>query len=100
MKQQNLNSKKFIAYLIADSTWTFTLLAGLFWLKQILEDSNSAAIASQAGLASLLFAIVLVKGFIQAGYIGSQAWLDKYVKIAELAADKIDDDDTEEKIQQ
>jgi hypothetical protein len=94
----NLNSKKFIAYMVADVTWTGLLLAGLYWLKVILEAEGGAAVVSQAGLVSLLFTMTIVKGFVQAGYIGSQAWLDKYVKVAEIAADKLDgDDDTEEK---
>lgn len=94
----NLNSKKFIAYMVADVTWTGLLLAGLYWLKVILESEGGAAVVSQAGIVSLLFTMTIVKGFVQAGYIGSQAWLDKYVKVAEIAADKFDgDDDTEEK---
>ena len=95
----NLNSKKFIAYMVADVTWTGLLLAGLYWLKVILENEGGAAVVSQAGIVSLLFTMTIVKGFVQAGYIGSQAWLDKYVKVAEIAAGKLDgdDDDTEEK---
>ena len=94
----NLNSKKFIAYMVADVSWTGLLLAALYWLKVILENEGGAAVVSQAGIVSLLFTMTIVKGFVQAGYIGSQAWLDKYVKVAEIAADKLDgDDDTEEK---
>jgi len=96
--KSNLNSKKFIAYMAADATWTGLLGAGLYWLKAILESEGGAAVVSQAGIVSLLFAMTIVKGFIQAGYIGSQTWLDRYLKVAEIAADKFDgDDDTDEK---
>lgn len=86
----NLNSKKFIAYMVADTTWTLTLLVGLYYLKVILLADNGAVIVSQAGILTLLLSIVLTKGFIQVGYIGSQAWLDRYLKLASVATNKPD----------
>jgi len=68
-----LQSKKFIAYLIADLGWKITFLVILFHSKSKLDYYTF----------SLLVTLVIVSGFIQVGYILGQAALDKYVKATE-----------------
>ena len=69
-----LSSKKFIAYLIAEMTWKLILLV-------ILLRHEPATIAR-----TWIIGIVIVAGFIEAGYIGGQVWLDRYVKVAASVA--------------
>jgi len=71
-----LTSKKFVAFLVADIT--SKILAGLvlFWGKDAIEHQVWA----------IMLAIIIVSGFVEAGYIIGQGSLDKFTKIAELAA--------------
>jgi len=66
-----LDSKKFVAYLIADLGWTGLLGYGVYAKMDW----------------SLLMAMVITKGFVQTGYILGQAALDKYVRVAQIASD-------------
>lgn len=68
-------SKKFIAYLIAELTWK--ILAGLvlFWGKDAMPGT----------VFLLMSGIIIIAGFIEAGYILGQASLDKYLKVTEIA---------------
>lgn len=75
-----MQSKKFIAYMSADVAWTLLLIVA------ILNQDDKGLLNS-----SLLLSMVIVKGFIQAGYLGAQAWLDRYVRVAEIVAGKGDD---------
>ena len=80
-----LGSKKFIAYLLAEGTWKLILLVTLWSAKDVLlarTDIDSGGV----GLWWFLFTVVVVAGFIEAGFIGGQAWLDKYVRVAQIAA--------------
>jgi hypothetical protein len=71
-----LQSKKFIAFLISETTWKAIILVCVWKLIQQSEEA--------VGLHSIMMAAVIIAGFIEAGYIGGQAWLDKYVRVAEL----------------
>jgi len=35
-----------------------------------------------------MMSIVVTAGFVEIGYIGGQAWLDRYVRVAEIARGK------------
>ena len=72
-----LQSKKFIAYLIADLGWKLTLLVILFHSESKLDYYTF----------SLLLTLVIVSGFIQVGYILGQASLDKYTKVVKEITD-------------
>jgi hypothetical protein len=72
-----LQSKKFIAYLIADLGWKLTLLVILFHSESKLDYYSF----------SLLLALVIVSGFIQVGYILGQASLDKYSNVVKNITD-------------
>lgn len=72
-----LQSKKFIAYLIADLGWKLTLLVILFHSESKLDYYTF----------SLLLTLVIVSGFIQVGYILGQASLDKYTKVVKEMTD-------------
>jgi hypothetical protein len=73
-------SKKFLAYLIADIGWKVTLLIILFHSQSKLDYYTF----------SLLLTLVIVSGFIQVGYILGQASLDKYTKVVKNITDSIE----------
>lgn len=71
-------SKKFLAYVIAETTWKIALMVIL-----ILGMRNGTIDLIVGGLT---LAIVIIAGFIEVVYVGGQAALDKYVRIAQIAA--------------
>ena len=71
-----LQSRKFIAFLASEFGWKLLAVLVLFWGKD--------SIPAQVG--AILLAIILVAGFVEVAYIGSQAILDKYLKLAQIAA--------------
>lgn len=74
-----LQSKKFVAFLVQEITWKVILGAVLILgIKEGKIDHFIAAIS---------FVVILVAGFNEAGYILGQASLDKYVRLAQIAAD-------------
>jgi len=68
-----LQSKKFIAYLIADISWKLILVYMLFQLEGKYNYYSFF----------IVLTLILVTGFIQVGYILGQASLDKYIKMVE-----------------
>lgn len=69
-----LDSRKAKAYLIAEFTWKIIILVGLGLLTyQVGHDQTPSM-----GIIWFLMTVTIVAGFMEAGYIGSQAWLDKY----------------------
>ena len=69
-----MDSRKAKAYLIAEFTWKFIILAGLGLLAyQVSHDQIPSM-----GIVWFLMTVTVVSGFMEAGYIGSQAWLDQY----------------------
>lgn len=72
-----LASKKFVAFLVAEVTWKVVVLVTLvLGLKNCKIDLV---------LGGLMMAVVLIAGFVEAGYIIGQASLDRYTRIAEIA---------------
>ena len=69
-----LQSKKFIGFVMAELTWKVAILVSL-----ILGYSVTTVLG-----------MVLVARFLEVAYIGSQAMLDRYVRVAEIAAGKDD----------
>lgn len=76
MEKLPLSSKKFLAYLLADTGWKVIL--GVLIYKNC-EGHNQV----------LLLSIVLISGFVQTGYILGQAALDRYVRIAQITAQTV-----------
>jgi len=76
-----LQSRKFIAYLLAELTWKAIIIFALLTMKDTFQD-----IAGWGWW--FLIVTVIVAGFLEVGFIGGQAWLDKYVRVAEIAAKK------------
>jgi hypothetical protein len=72
-----LQSKKFIAYLIAELSWKFLAVAVLYWAR---HEIGAVAL-------SALLAIILVSGFVEAGYIIGQSSLDQFLGLAKIAAE-------------
>ena len=73
-----LESKKFLAYVIGEITWKVVILVALLVFHE--EFSTVGAMAWW-----FMIAVVATAGFVEIGYIGGQAWLDRYVRLAEIA---------------
>ncbi len=74
VERMPLGSKKFIAYVCAEFGWKAILV--LF----VLYDVDWW----------IVLVTVIVSGFVQVGYIGGQAWLDRYVRVARMSLGKAD----------
>jgi len=70
-----MQSKKFIAYLVAELTWKAIVVLLIFVGREAMPKS----------LFFLLLAVVLIAGFIEVGYILSTNALDKYTRLAQIA---------------
>ena len=68
-----LQSKKFLAYLIADLGWKAALFYMLFHIQSKLDHYTFLFMTT----------LIIVSAFIQVGYILGQAALDKYIKVTE-----------------
>lgn len=73
-----LESKKFIAFLVGELTWKVVLIVALLVLHEEFKNMG-------AWVWWFLISIVVTAGFAEVGYIGGQAWLDRYVRVAEIA---------------
>jgi len=76
-----LQSKKFMAYLIAEVSWKCILLYVLMSYKSKIDHFAFMVILS----------IVVTSGFLQIGYILGQAALDKYTAVAASALEQSKD---------
>lgn len=79
LEKSPLQSKKFVAFLVAEITWKLIILVCVLKLIQEGEGSNPLL------LHWTMLTAVIIAGFIEAGFIGGQAWLDKYVRIAQMS---------------
>lgn len=75
-----LQSKKFIAYLIADLGWKLSLFYILFQSKSKFDHYSF----------SVVITLLVVSGFIQVGYILGQAALDKYIQVTDKLPNTLD----------
>jgi hypothetical protein len=80
-----MQSKKFLAFVLADLGWKAIILYQLMHLQGQLKTTE----------LTFLITVVLTAGVIQIGYILGQAALDKYLHSAVEIFDK--DDDTPKK---
>jgi hypothetical protein len=78
-------SKKFIAAMTFKICWLLVEIAclGLIYLS---PDQKLTLL-----WASVLIGIFVLDGFIQAGFLGGQTWLDKYVRVAEITTSTVVD---------
>ncbi len=74
---KNLQSKKLLAYLIAEFTWKM-LLGITLW-----RDPSEGAFPRWA-----LITMVIVTGFLEVGYILGQAYVDRFVRATRLGVKK------------
>jgi hypothetical protein len=73
----SLKSKKFLAYLLAEFTWKAVLII-------FLEASEGQFDSVGRWAWFFMMSVVVTAGFVEVGYIGGQAWLDRYVRVAEI----------------
>ncbi len=78
VEKSPLASKKFLAYLLAELTWKALLGLMLIVFREEVTDVGVWA-------WWVMLTIVIVAGFVEVGFIGGQAWLDKYVRVAGMA---------------
>lgn len=69
-----MQSKKFVAYLIAEIGWK-ALLGFMLWQMQSKFDQYSFVV---------VVTLICVSGFIQVGYIIGEVALDRYTRMATL----------------
>ncbi len=74
-----MQSKKFVAFLVAEMTWKI-IIAIVVALGMKNGDIHLM-------LGAVVLLCVAIAGFIEAGYIIGQASLDKYLGLAQIAAD-------------
>ena len=77
MEKTPLQSKKFVAFLVGEATWKVIL--GLVLVLGMKDGSINPMIGG------ICLAIVVIAGAMEALYIGGQAGLDKYTRIAQIA---------------
>lgn len=77
-KSLPLESKKFLAFLIGEVSWKLVLVVALVVFHEDFKEVGASA-------WWFMVSVVLTAGFVEVGYIGGQAWLDKYVRVAEIA---------------
>ncbi len=80
-KSMPLESKKFLAYLVAEFTWKGVIIGFLS-----ASENQFESVGRWAWL--FMLSIVVTAGFVEVGYIGGQAWLDRYVRVAEIMRGK------------
>jgi len=85
MDKVTLKSKKFVAYLLGELGWKFTIGAVLW--------RNAGEIDFY--VLTLLMTIIIISGFLQVGYILGQASLDKYVQVSGQLLDRDNNKDGE-----
>lgn len=76
-----LKSKKFLAYMEYDLSMKVLFALVLFWGWETHQMGYQPFF--------ILLAIVVVTGFVAVGYILGVAQLDKYVRLAKIAADSV-----------
>ncbi len=76
-KSMPLESKKFLAYLFAEFTWKGVLISFLS-----VSEGEFDSVGRWAWF--FMMSVVVTAGFVEVGYIGGQAWLDRYVRVAEI----------------
>jgi hypothetical protein len=81
-ERSHLESKKFVAWFLSEMTWKVILVVALVQWR-----SNPADIS--VGAWWIMLSIVVTSGFIGIGFILGQAALDKYVRVAEIAAEQV-----------
>ncbi len=69
-----MDSRKAKAYLIAE----FTSKGIVFAILAVIAYQVTNGQTPSMGLIWLAMVVVVVAGFMEAGYIGSQAWIDRY----------------------
>lgn len=79
VEKSPLQSKKFVAFMTVTISFGLLTLVGL--VAAMMEPSK---VMFFVGFAAL---VQLINGFVSTGYLLGQASLDKYVRMAKIAAD-------------
>lgn len=74
-------SKKFVAYMVGDFTWKILMGAMLF----VIANYHDGVISG--GWLTLLFAVIVTAGVAEMGFLGGQAWIDRYTTAIKIPAE-------------
>jgi len=86
MEKSPRASKKFVAYLKAEVTWKLVILATLLLSAYAVYVEAAIPVAVSLSYIAFQVTIVLTAGFLEVSYIGKQGDLDKFVRLAQIAA--------------
>ena len=78
LEKAPLGSKKFLFAAVMSLLWKVLIFFALLSLFDHVD-------VAEAWRAWVVLAMVIINGFIDVGYIGGQAWLDRYVRVAQIA---------------
>jgi hypothetical protein len=77
-KPNPLGSRRFLAFLLSETTWKIIIagimLVGMKWDKV------------DPWIASIVLTVIVITGFLEVAFIQGLSGLEKYVKLAEIAA--------------
>lgn len=74
-----LQSKKFVAFLVTEATWK--IIIGIILVMGMRNGEVDLMVGS------IILSCVVIAGFVEAGYIIGQGSLDKYLGLAQIAAE-------------
>ena len=73
-----MQSRKFLAFLVSEISWK--IIIGIILVMGMKNGSVDLPVGS------IILVCVLIAGFVEAGYIIGQGSLDKYLGLAQIAA--------------
>ena len=74
-----MQSKKFVAFLVTEATWK--IIIGIILVMGMRNGSVDLMVGT------IILSCVVIAGFVEAGYIIGQGSLDKYLGLAQIAAE-------------
>lgn len=74
-------SKKFVSYMWGDFTWKVILLVILY----VIETDHNGVLSGS--WLTIMFSIIVTAGVIQMGFMGGQAWIDRYTQAIRIPAE-------------
>lgn len=80
-----LQNRRFLAYIFSQLAWKGIIFVCLYLVKDLLTIRTDLD-GGGFGMWSFMFMVVVVSGFIDAGFIGGETWLARYTEVVDKAA--------------
>lgn len=74
-------SKKFVGYMWGDITWKLILVVML----AVVANENGGVLSG--AWLTILFTVIVTAGVAQMGFLGGQAWIDRYTQAIRIPAE-------------